>query len=147
MLAVIRHRKEIIVCIAADIGYFISTHGVGIHIYRVNRIRDQDHVVVPEQFGDVSGVAFRSVGDEDGICVHIDAVSFIVSCDGISCFCIPLFWTVAFEGGCLSHLVYALVKCFDGTFTQRAGHIADSQTDHRFVRVFFAVSGGTVCDL
>ena len=147
MLAVVRHRKEIVVCITADIRYFISAHGIGIHVYRVDRIRNQDHIVVTEKLGDVSCITFGPVRNKDRICIHFHAVSFIISCDGISCFCISLFRTVAFESSRLSHLVYALMKRFDGTFAQRTGNITDSQSDHRFVRMFFAVSSGTVCNL
>ena len=102
---------------------------------------------VTEKLGDVSCITFGSVRNKDRICIHFHAVSFIISCDGISCFCISLFRTVSFESSRLSHLVYALMKRFDGTFAQRTGNITDSQSDHRFVRMLFAVSSGTVCNL
>ena len=61
MLVFIRHREEIIVSIPGQISHFIAAHDVGIHIDRIDRIRDQNHIAGSEEVRDVSGIALGAV--------------------------------------------------------------------------------------
>ncbi len=149
MLSGIRHGQEMVSGIAVYIGHGIPAHEVGVHINRVDRIRDQDHIAGSEQVGDVAGVALGAVRDEDVRQIHLHAVSFIISSYGGSCSLVALFRTVAFEGLGGSHGVHAVMERLKDGLPKGLCHISDAEPDdlRAFFRVFFHIGGCPVGDL
>ena len=97
-----------------------------------------------KQIGDITGIALGSVGDKYSIRVYLHTAFCIISADGLAKLRISLLRTIAFEGVCGGHFIHGFMKRRDDTLGQRFGHVADTEADHRFVRVGLDISGGTV---
>lgn len=142
----IRHRKEIVFRISGDIGDVLSAHKVGIHINRVNRVRNQNHIVVGKQLRDVSGIALCTVGDENIGWFNLRTVSCIVFRNCLAQKFISLFRTISLEGLGACHCINTLVKSLDGKASEWKGNISDSETDDVCIRMCLRVSGNTMCN-
>ena len=149
MLLFVRHGKEAILCISSHISNFISSHDIGVYIDRINRIRNQYHIVVSEQISNISGITLGSVRYKDISGIHINTVSLIVSGNGISGLLISLLRAVSFESLCRSHGLHSLMQCIDDHFSKRKCHIADSQADdlRTLLRILLFVCSRAVCNL
>ena len=146
---VVRHRQEIIFFSSVHVNDFLSIHRIRIHIDRVDRIRDQDHIVLRKKFRDIPRIALRAVGNKHVIRIHFHAVSSIIICNRFTHERIPLLRAVSLKCLCCGLLVNSSVEPFDGALCKRAGHIPDPQADDiaRLVRMALLISAHPSRDL
>ena len=117
-----------------------SCHDIGIHINRVNRVTDSHLVVNPENLLDISGIAFRTVGNKDFVCCNVTSpVLIVIFCNGISQKFIPQIRSIAAEGFRMCHLIHRTVKGIDDCRNQRLCHIPDSKADDFLFRVLLTI--------
>ena len=94
---VVRHRKEIIFFSSVHVNDFLSIHCIRIHIDRVDRIRDQDHIVLRKKFRNIPRIALRAVGNKHVIRIHFHTVSSIIICNRFTHERIPLLRAVSLK--------------------------------------------------
>ena len=88
-------------------------HDVGVHIYRIDRIRNQHGVVGGKEIEDVAEVAFCAVADENFAGAYLSASTGIIFLHGVPEEIIALLRAVAPEGGGFAHFGNGGVHGFD----------------------------------
>ena len=136
----IRHGQEVVFRSPVHVQDLPVPHHVGVHIYRVHRIRNQDHIAVIEQVSDVSAVAFGPVADEDFLGFQLDPVTGIVFGNGFVKEFITLFGTIAPEGFLVAHFLDGLGHGFHHRRSQGQGNIPDAHFNELFFRMGFGKS-------
>ena len=136
----IRHGQEIVFRGPVHVQDLPVPHHIGVHIHRVNRIRNQDHIAVIEQVGNVPAVAFGPVADEDFLGFQFHPMAGIVFGNGFVKEFISLFRTVTPEGFLVAHFLYRLGHGFHNGRSQGQRHIPDTHFDQFFVRMGFRKS-------
>ena len=128
---------EVVVCRTWEIGDVCpfaifedscaSDHRIGVDIYGIDRIRHADVVVPAQNFLNVSGVAFRTVVDEDLVKINVDTSwQEIVFLNSLTQEVVTSLWSIATESGLVGHLIHSFVHSFDDHRSQRPRHIADT---------------------
>ena len=74
----VRHRQKIIFRLAFHINNVAAAHYVGIQIYRIYRIRNQNCIGIAENIGNITTVALSTVADENFIACQSNAEGCIV---------------------------------------------------------------------
>ena len=113
-----------------------SSHNVGIHINRIDRITDRNLVVLSENLLNISGIALCSVRYKDFICCNLTAsCCIIVLCDCLAQKFISQIRCIAMECLGMSHLIYRFMHSLNDCRSQWLCNITDSQTDNVLVRI------------
>ena len=135
----VRQRKKAVFCSSGNVSDLSAAHNIGIHIYRIYRVGDKDHIVISENICNISGIAFCSVGNKNIARINRYAMTFIIFGYCVSEKFIALFRTVAFKGLGTCHSVYAFMKGINNVAGQWTGNITNTKTDHLFIRVVFRI--------
>ena len=113
-----------------------ACHDVGIHINRINRIADRDHIILLENFLNIAGIALGAVGNKDLIIRDFTAsCSVIILRNRVTQKFVAEVGRVAAKGLRPAHFIDSLVQCLNNRGRQRLRHIADSHTDQRSIRM------------
>ena len=108
----------------------VAAHDVGVEVYGVDRIGYGKGQVAAKDFLDAGNVGLGTVTDEDFVQFQIDTARFIISVnDGLTEKIIALFGTIAAERFGFSHFIDSFMHRFDDGRSQRAGYVADTETD------------------
>ena len=143
----VRHRQEIIFRLAFHINNVTAAHNVGIQIYRVYRIRNQDSVCIAENIGDISAITLCTVADENFIAFQGNTEGSIIFYQCRMQKIIALLRTIATESFLYAHFCYSFRHCINNTFCQRQGNVTNTQADNLFVRMCLSISAYLVRDI
>ncbi len=111
-------------------------HGVRVHVDGVDRVAHGDGVVHGEDVADVAAIAFRTVGDEDLVDVHLHPARVeVVFADGLAQEIVALLRAVAVEGLGPRHVVDCRVHGLDHGGRERARDVADAHLHQLDIRV------------
>ena len=120
-----------------------SRHDIAVHIDRIDRIADSDHVVLFKNLLNVSGIRFCTVGDKNLIVCNVAAAcTVIVLRDGCAKEVIAKIRCIAAEGCSACLLVHCLVQSLNHRRRKRLCDIADSHADQLCIRMLVLVSSG-----
>ena len=61
----IRHTEEAVLLVCVEVDHLSAGHDVRIDIYGIDRVRDEDGVIVREDIDDIADVALCAVADEN----------------------------------------------------------------------------------
>ena len=131
----VRQRQEAVGLVCVHVRDFAAAHNVGVHVYRIYRIRNQNRVVLVEQIQNVADVRLGAVGYKDLVQLQLGVAHCIVCLNGFLQEIITLLRTVAVEGLLLALLVNGCMHGVNGNLRQRQGDITDAQTDDLLVRM------------
>ena len=134
------HGQEPIFWGTVHIQDLTAPHHIGIHIDRIHRIRDQDHIAVIEQIRNVAAVALSPVTDEDFLDIQFNAMPGVIFLDGFLKESIALFRTIPSEGFFMSHFFHSLCHGSDDGGGQRERYISNAHLDDFLFWVCFTES-------
>ena len=130
MGGLVRHGQEAILCGGGQIQDFAACHHVIIHVNRVDRVGNENRVILTEQIQQVAQIALGTVGNENFRHIQLDAVACVILADGLAQELITLLaGNVAVEGALVALLLHRLMHSLGHRGCQRQGDIADAQTD------------------
>ena len=108
----------------------VSSHDIGIHIDRINRVHHRNAIVVTKDIQDVSAVAFGSIGNKNLIIRDLKPVrAVIVFRDGVPQKLIALLGAVSTKAAALAHFINSLVHGLANGHGERLGDISDTATN------------------
>ncbi len=96
--------------VCVNVGYRPAIHNIGVNIYRIYGVGNQDNVIFGKQVSDVSGVTFCAVRDEYFIGVYCSAISPVVVNNCFTQEFVALFRTIAFKGFGACKGIYTFMK-------------------------------------
>ena len=146
MDAVVWHGQEVIGLICIDIRNISSIHDIGVNIYRIYRVWDQDDIILVKKVCNVSGITLGTIGYKNFVGCDRDIVLTIIINNRIAKKRISMVWSIALE--CLStgKGINAFVELFDDRGTNGECHIANTQTNHFFVGIVSDILVDAVCN-
>ena len=105
-----------IVCMARDVLDGASSHDVGVHIDRIDRVGDAHDVVCGEDVTDIARVALGTIADKHLLTIQLDATSGkVVSDDGIDEEIVAMFRTIPTESLAIGTFIHSMVHRLDGS--------------------------------
>ena len=121
-----------------NVGSRPARHGVGIHIHGIDRVGDGHHRVVGEKLLHVGYVALGAIGDEHLVRLNVQSFVVVVQ-NGLNQKIIAVIRAVAPKGLGPAHFPGRFLHGLHHGGGQRAGHIANAQTDQLRVRMLLSV--------
>ena len=108
----------------------MSSHDIGIHIDRINRVHHGNAIVVAKDIQNVSAVTLGSIGNKNLIiCDLKPARAVVIFRDGVPEKFIPLLGTISPEAATLAHFIDGLVHGLANGHGERLGDISDTATN------------------
>ena len=122
----------------------VACHHVGVHIHRVDRVRDGDGVIVCKDIQYVAGITLCPVRYKDFIGFHFNTALFVGDFrNGFAQPCVPLFRPVSVERFALALVIHGFVHGINGGLGERLCHIANAAADD--VGCFLRIGCGKCC--
>ena len=117
-------------------GTGFARHDCGIGVNRVNRIADGYFVSSAKYFLNVSGIAFRTVGNKYIVSRNVYTTTFIiVQGDCVAQKIVALFGSVTFERFGAGHVVNTFMESLNDLGNQGLGYIANAHADNFFTGI------------
>ena len=137
---IIRHGQKVVFGATSHENNLATAHNIGVQIYGINRVRNQNGIGIAKDIGDIAAVTLSAVADEDFIAVQGYAkVGIILN----QCFVqevIALLRAIAAEGFLHAHFGNCLGHRFYYAGCQWTGYVANAQANYLFIRMSSCIS-------
>ena len=127
--------EETIAFVGISIDYAAATHQVGIHIYGINRIGNENNVILGEKIQNVADVALGAIADKDFTGAYVDAAIGVIGSDLFGEELITFIGAVTLKTLGSSHFIGCVGHGIGNALGKGSGYVANAQTDNRSVGV------------